>query len=86
MGQKCIGFTAVKQATDSKGTNSNNSSGLLTIDDLATELRVSRGTLYNWVYEKRIPYLKVGRLVRFERSAIDKYLDECRIQSLAGKG
>lgn len=61
-------------------------STLLTIDELAAELRVSKGTLYNWVYQRKIPYVKVGRLVRFERSAIDKYLDECRIQSLAGKG
>lgn len=67
-------------------TEPNPISTLLTIDELAAELRVSRGTLYNWIYQKKIPYVKVGRLVRFERSAIEKYLDGCRIQSLAGKG
>lgn len=41
-------------------------SNLITIDELAERLHVSRGTLYNWAYLKRIPYIKVGRCLRFD--------------------
>ena len=39
---------------------------LIDIDELATRLSISKGTLYNWVYLKRIPYIKAGRCLRFD--------------------
>ena len=59
---------------------------LISIDELATILRIHKGTIYNWVYRRKIPYVKVGRLVRFDLNEIAKYLDGCRIGPLAGKG
>ncbi len=59
---------------------------LIGIDELAVLLRIHKGTIYNWVYRRKIPYVKVGRLVRFDLNEIAKYLDGCRIGPLAGKG
>jgi len=59
---------------------------LISIDELASLLRLQKGTIYNWVYRRKIPYVKVGRLVRFDLNEIAKYLDGCRIGPLAGKG
>ena len=39
---------------------------LINIDELATRLAVAKGTLYNWVYLKRIPYIKAGHRLRFD--------------------
>ena len=59
---------------------------LIGIEELSQLLQVSKGTLYNWIYRRKIPFIKVGRLVRFDRAEIAKYLDGCRIGPLAGKG
>ncbi len=39
---------------------------LIDIDELAARLSIAKGTLYNWVYLKRIPYIKAGRCLRFD--------------------
>ena len=39
---------------------------LIDINELSRRLSVARGTLYNWVYLRRIPFVKAGRCVRFD--------------------
>jgi len=39
---------------------------LVTIDELARRLSVAKGTLYNWVYLRRIPFVRAGRCLRFD--------------------
>ena len=51
---------------------------LITVKELADRLKISTATVYDWVYRKIIPYIKVGRLVRFEIEAIEKWLSERR--------
>ena len=46
------------------------------VKELAFYLTVSEGTIYDWVCYKKIPFTKVGRLVRFEKSKIDSWLLE----------
>jgi excisionase family DNA binding protein len=43
-------------------------SGLLTLAEAASLLRVKVSTLRAWVLRRRIPYVKVGRLVRLRQS------------------
>ena len=43
-----------------------NLDSLIDINELALRLQVARGTLYNWVSARRIPFVKVGRCVRFD--------------------
>jgi len=49
---------------------------LLTVPELAKQLGVSVHTVYSWVAQRRLPFLKVGRLLRFDACAIDAWLRE----------
>lgn len=49
---------------------------LIGIRELSEYLGVSKNTVYSWVYHDKIPYSKVGRLLRFDLSKIDLWIDE----------
>jgi excisionase family DNA binding protein len=48
----------------------------LTIDELATYLRVSLRTAYELVYRGDVPAAKVGGVWRIRRAALDRQLDD----------
>ena len=50
---------------------------LLTNDEASVYLGVSPGTLEVWRCTKRykIPFIKVGRLVKYRKSALDNFLE-----------
>ena len=52
---------------------------VLEIKDVSEMLGVSVSTLYKWVSEKKIPCHKVGSLVKFRQSEIEKWLDGNKI-------
>ena len=54
--------------------------GLITIQEAAKFLAVSISTLYGWVYQRRIPFVKVGRALRFELSELQKFIQANRVQ------
>jgi excisionase family DNA binding protein len=43
---------------------------------LSEYLKISIETVYAWTSQKRIPYIKVGRLVRFDLDEIAKWLEK----------
>lgn len=47
---------------------------VLTIDELATYLKVSKSTLYKLAQEGKIPGQKVGKHWRFHRDVIEQWL------------
>ena len=47
---------------------------LLTIKDLAEQLRIKPSTLYAWAAHGKIPYRKIHGLIRFEPDAIAGWL------------
>jgi excisionase family DNA binding protein len=49
-------------------------STVLTIDDLAEYLKISKSTLYKLAQEGALPGQKVGRHWRFHREAVDQWL------------
>jgi excisionase family DNA binding protein len=49
-------------------------SDLVSVPDAAVILNVSPGTLRNWLSVRRLPYVKVGRLTRLSRRALDRYI------------
>ena len=49
-------------------------STVLTIDDLAEYLKISKSTLYKLAQEGALPGQKVGKHWRFHREAIDQWL------------
>jgi excisionase family DNA binding protein len=45
---------------------------LIDINELARRLAIPKGTLYNWVYLRRIPFVKLGRALRFNPEEIER--------------
>ena len=58
-------------------------SGLITVQDAAKFLSVSTSTLYGWVYQRRIPFVKVGRALRFELAELQKFIQANRFPARA---
>lgn len=46
----------------------------LTVTQLAERLQISESTIYGWVDRDSIPFLMAGDLLRFDPSAIDKWM------------
>jgi excisionase family DNA binding protein len=47
---------------------------LLTIKELAEQLRIRPSTLYSWAAQGKIPCRKIHGLVRFDQKDIDRWL------------
>jgi excisionase family DNA binding protein len=47
---------------------------LLDTKEAAGFLGISRNTLYEWVVQNKVPYLKVGRLTKFRKAELDEWL------------
>ena len=52
----------------------------LGIKELANFLGIAEGTVYVWVCHRKIPFVKVGRLVKFDIRKIEKWLEENSVQ------
>ena len=53
---------------------------LLTPEKVAEITGLSIETLAQWRSQRRgIPYLKIGRAVRYDPAAVQKYLEGCRV-------
>ncbi len=59
---------------NNKQLSSNIQPNLLAIDEVAEFLGISKDTIYKMVNQRRIPFVKVGRLLRFERDALDAWI------------
>jgi excisionase family DNA binding protein len=47
---------------------------LIDINELSEKIGVSVGTLYQWVSQKKIPYVKCGRLTKFSLEDINNWI------------
>ena len=54
---------------------------LLDISEVSDTIGVQINTLYSWIHQKKIPYIKIGRLVKFKPSDIDEWLKENSIHT-----
>ena len=52
-----------------------NTNEVMTIDELAAYVKVSKSTLYKLVQNGKVPGQKIGKHWRFRREAIDRWLD-----------
>jgi excisionase family DNA binding protein len=55
---------------------------LLNVRDAATMLGLKPSTLYQWAYERRIAYVKIGGALRFRQSAIEKLIAKSEVLPL----
>lgn len=46
----------------------------LSVDEIAKYLGVSRDSIYNWITKNSIPAHKVGRLWKFKKDEVDKWV------------
>jgi excisionase family DNA binding protein len=54
---------------------------LLTPEQVAAMTGIPAGTLAQWRYRKRgLPYLRLGRLVRYDAADVERYLQSCRVE------
>jgi excisionase family DNA binding protein len=58
---------------------------LIDINTLSERLSIPKGTLYNWVYQRRIPFIKAGRSLRFDAEEVIHSLPHCFKMDLAGR-
>jgi NitT/TauT family transport system substrate-binding protein len=49
---------------------------ILTVQDLKEFLNISEATIYKWKRERGLPYIKIGRTLRFDKNNIIKWLEQ----------
>jgi excisionase family DNA binding protein len=59
---------------------------LLDIDAVAAVLGVTRRHVQRLVAERRIPFLKIGRFVRFDQVALRTWIDQQRVEPASDRG
>ncbi len=55
---------------------------LIGINEIANYLGVKVETMYAWVHQRKIPYYKIGRLVKFKISEVEKWMNQSRVEVL----
>lgn len=48
---------------------------LIDIPTLSRKLNIKPKTIYDWIHRKYIPFIKVGRLIRFDEYEIKEWLE-----------
>ena len=56
---------------------------LMDVEELAGYLRLKRQTIYNWLHQKKISGIKVGRVWRFDKREVDNWLKSQHKSSVA---
>jgi len=51
-------------------------------EELAEYLDFKIDTIYSWVWQRKIPYFKMGRCIRFDLREIDKWAERCRVAEI----
>lgn len=46
----------------------------MTIDEVTAYLGISKNTAYAWVCRRKLPFIKVGRLLRFDVEVINRWM------------
>jgi len=55
------------------------SSKMLKIDDVVKKLGVSKPTLRLWIQKKSIPFVRVGKLIRFESTDLNRWIESRKV-------
>ena len=53
---------------------------LITIREASEYTGLSVSTLYSWIWQKRVPYVKLGRAVRFDLADLDRLIELRRVE------
>jgi excisionase family DNA binding protein len=58
---------------------------LIDTTECAELLGISPGTLRHWVSQRKISFVKIGRLTKFKLADIQKYIDDHTVQAENGE-
>jgi len=58
---------------------------LLTVQEVADYLGISKDTAYSMVSQRRIPYVKIGRLLKFDLKTIDEWIAQKTVMPMPRK-
>ena len=50
---------------------------LLSVDDVCEYLGIGRDTIYKWIAVKSLPAYRLGRLWKFKKEEVDKWIERC---------
>ena len=53
---------------------------LVNVPKAAAYLGIQVSTLYQWASQKRIPYCKSGRLLKFDLNDLDQFIEKSRVK------
>jgi len=56
--------------------------GLLDVAGIATRCNVSKRTVANWTRQRRIPFLKIGKSIRFSWLKVEAALNRFEIKEI----
>jgi excisionase family DNA binding protein len=56
------------------GHSQNDDDRWLSVDEIAAHLGIKRETVYPWITNKNMPAHKVGRLWKFKKAEVDKWV------------
>ncbi len=54
---------------------------LIDFEEARRFLGIQKSTLYEWVHQQKIRYVKVGRLVKFHQDDIVKFIDKNTVEA-----
>jgi excisionase family DNA binding protein len=58
---------------------------LLTVDELADALGLSPKTIRQWIWMRRVAYVRVGRLIRFRPEIVDEIVNRGSVPALEAR-
>jgi excisionase family DNA binding protein len=64
-----------KQLQDAFETHGISQRRLVTVQEAARYLAVSVSTLYGWVWQRRVPFIKMGRALRFDLGDLEVFVE-----------
>lgn len=70
----------MRQHNNTKKRRGPNLPGLLRVDEAGERLGVTEGTVRNWLWQRRLPYVKVGTATRIRVEAVDALVREVRAE------
>ena len=60
----------------------NKEKNFIDIEELSTALGIKASTLYAWIHRRKIPYYKIGRLVKFKLEEVEEWIQKRHVASL----
>jgi len=60
-------------------------SGLMSFEEAAEYLGIKHATLYKYTSSRKVPFVKVGRLVKFRLEDLDHWIDDRMVEPISEK-